>query len=212
MYSKQFKFDAFIEKINGMDAFEIERAGKIVNKRICRFDSISFFLNFFFRLVCGLTEQNGVIAVFGTNRPYSSEVVASICNNLGLPHITAYWQKPENVGNPNHKFTRNFFPETHTLARALGDVIVNYGWTGFALIYDSVDSLTRLQYILQLRLKVSVYRLPIGSDFKPILKEISKSGESRIIIDCGIENTLEVLRVASEVNLKEEYVVGIFSH
>lgn len=159
--------------------------------------------------MCGLTEQNGVVAVFGPNAPYTSEVVASICNDLGLPHFTAYWKTPENSGNPNHKFTRNLFPETDTLARALGDVVMNYGWTGFAVIYDSIDSLTRLQYVLQLRLKVSVYRLPTDYDYKPILKEIAKSGETRIIIDCSIENTMEVLRKASEVNLKEEYVVTV---
>lgn len=158
--------------------------------------------------MCELTEQNGVAAVFGTNTPYTSEVVASVCSDLGLPHFTAYWQTPENSGNPNNKFTRNLFPSTDALARALGDVVMNYGWTGFAVIYDSIDSLTRLQYVLQLRLKVAVYRLPTDSDFKPILKEIAKSGESRIIIDCSIENTMEVLRKASEVNLKEEYVVG----
>lgn len=100
------------------------------------------------------------------------------------------------------------FPDTETLARAVGDVVMNYGWTGFALIYDSIDSLTRLQYVLQLRLKVTVYRLPTDFDFRPVLKEIAKSGETRIIIDCSIENTIEVLRTASGLNLKEEYVVS----
>lgn len=157
--------------------------------------------------MCELTEQNGIAAVFGPNKPYISEVVASVCNDLGLPHFTAYWQAPENSGNPNHRLTRNMYPDTDAMARALGDVVMNYGWTGFALIYDSIDSLTRLQYVLQLRLKVAVYRLP-ESDFKPILKEIAKSGETRIIIDCSIENTMEVLLKATELNLKEEYVVG----
>lgn len=142
--------------------------------------------------------------------PFPAEIVASICNDLGIPHFVALWQPPENGGNPNKKFTRNLFPMSDKYGRAVSAFVHNYGWTGFAIVYDSLDSLTRLQYVLQLGAKANVYRLPTDSnDYKPILKEISRSGETRIIIDCSYENTVEVLRVAAEVNLKEEYVVSV---
>lgn len=136
--------------------------------------------------------------------------MATICNDLGIPHFTSVWQISESGGNPHKKFTRNMFPMADKYARAIGSFVHNYGWNSFAIVYDSSDGLARLQYILQLGAKAKVYRLPADSeDFKPVLKEISRSGETRIIIDCKYKNIIKVLQIASEVNLKEEYVVSI---
>lgn len=154
----------------------------------------------------------GTFALSLENKIFShlfTETVASICNDLNIPHFIALWQSPETSGNPYRQFTRNLFPDSDKFARAIRDVVANYGWTGFVIIYDSLDSLARLHYVLQLNAKVNIYRLPKDSDdFKPIMKEISRSGETRIIIDCSIKNTIEVLRIADDVNLKEEYVVS----
>lgn len=94
-------------------------------------------------------------------------------------------------------------------ARAIAIFVNNYGWNEFSIIYDSSDSIARLQYVLQLGLKVNVYRLPKYSlDYKPILKEISRIGHNRIILDCKCENIETILTFAAEVNLKFDYVVS----
>lgn len=45
-----------------------------------------------------------------------------------------------------------------------------------------------------------------GPDYRPLLKQIQKSGETHLIIDVGIDKILSVLRQASEVKMMEEYI------
>lgn len=71
----------------------------------------------------------------------------------------------------------------------------------------------RLQDILQINgpdsPPIVVRKLEDNSDYRPVLKEIQKFGETHIIIDCHISKILEIFRQANEVKMMEEYQVRI---
>lgn len=200
---------------------------------------------------CGLASE-GVIAIFGPSSRQTAGIVASVCDLLGIPHLTAHWH-PDELYNPAatfvkdddddnadddnddddkdtnsnedivdlaelnpfamHTFTRNFFPDRAVYAKMLATLIADSGWNGFTLIYETADSLERLQDVLQIhdptRNPVTVYQLPPGDadevDYKPLLKHIRRSGESNILIDCAPAKVLRLINQAVDVNMTKEY-------
>lgn len=140
----------------------------------------------------------------------TSGIVAAICNEAGIPHFISHWM-PElpATKRPYHSHTRNLFPNSDHFSRALADLITDYDWKTFTIIYEDDYSLMRLQDILQLHgpsdSSIVLRQLSDDGDFKPMLKEISSHGETRIILDCGVEKVLDVLNQATVVKMLGEY-------
>lgn len=69
----------------------------------------------------------------------------------------------------------------------------------------------RLQDIIQINgpddSPITVRKMDDNADFRPLLKEIQKSGETHIIMDCHISKIMELFRQANDVNMMEEYQV-----
>lgn len=169
----------------------------------------SFF--FISHAVCSLVAE-GVTSIF---EAYNSKfkyggIVGSISNELGIPHFMGHWapEQPEHK-RPFRQFSRNFFPDPSHFARALADLIVDYDWTTFTVIYENDFSLMRLHDILQIHdtdsSPVSVRKLADDGDYMPMLKEIAAYGESRIILDCSQDKVLNVLKQAIPVKMLEDY-------
>lgn len=160
--------------------------------------------------VCELVES-GAVAIVGPKSIYISDVVASICNELNIPHLVSYHHTPEISKNPYHKFTRNIFPDTSLLSDALVDLVTNYDWRKFAIVYDSDESLIRLNGILQMfpigQKAVTVYKFPGINMINRMLKAISKTFENRIVVDCSVENMNEIIKQAIDANMMTEYMV-----
>lgn len=79
-----------------------------------------------------------------------TEIVGSICNELGIPHILANWVPEDEIDiTEYHQYTRNFFPDNNFYAKALSQIIDDYEWKGFTLIYENNDCkfLTLLQFV-----------------------------------------------------------------
>lgn len=155
--------------------------------------------------------ESGAVAIIGPKSVYISDVVASICNELNVPHIVSHNRVPDINQNFYHKFTRNVFPDTNFLSNALVDVIRNYEWKKFGVIYDSDDSLIRLNDALQMFQSgykaVTIHKFPGKELAKPFLKDIAKTMQNRIIIDCSIENTIEIIKQGLQVKMMGEYMV-----
>lgn len=164
-------------------------------------------------IACSLVAD-GVVAIFGPGSKYTSSIVASVCHNMGVPHIIAHWQPEELVPSAaaqHHAHTRNFFPDATLFARTLAEVIVDNEWTaGFTLIYEHEDSLQRLQDVLQVHgphdSPVTVRQLERDAvDHQSLLKEVYLSGETHIVLDCSPAKLAEVLRQAAGVKMMQEY-------
>lgn len=66
-------------------------------------------------------------------------IVSSMCDTFHIPHFTTNWMISEDTLFDTHKFTRNFFPESNVYSRALAEIVVNFGWKSFTVLYDSND-------------------------------------------------------------------------
>lgn len=156
--------------------------------------------------------SNGVAAIFESLNSQFKEtgIIASICNEYGIPHLTGFWT-PEipDYKRPFRQFTRNFFPSPSAFSRALADLIEDYDWTTFTVIYEDDYGLMRVHDILQYHNSengpVIVRKISDGDDQLPMLKEIAQYGESRIVLDCSIDKVIPILKQAKKVKLLEEY-------
>lgn len=158
---------------------------------------------------CSLVSE-GVAAIFGPNTMQASGIVAAICNEVGIPHFIGHWMPDAPaVKRPFHSHTRNLFPNSDHFSRGLADLIIDYDWKTFTIIYEDDYSLMRLQDILQLHSPsdspIVLRQLSDDGDYRPMLKEISSYGETRIVLDCGAEKVLDVLDQAIAVKMLEEY-------
>lgn len=109
-----------------------------------------------------------------------------------------------------HAYTRNFFPDSNVYSRSLAEVIVEFEWHSFTVLYEHSDALMRLQDVLEIHgpgdSPITVRQIGAGPDYRPLLKEVHSSGETRIIIDCAQpELVLELLRQGRDVKMLEEY-------
>lgn len=163
--------------------------------------------------VCEMIDS-GAVAIIGPKSIYISDVVASICNELSIPHIVSVNSVADYRKNAQHKLTRNIYPDSMTLSAVITDVIRNFEWRAFGIIYDSDESLIRLNDALQLYQTGykanSVHKFPGKEMVKPFLKNIAKTMQTRIIIDCSMENTIEIIRQGLDVRMMGEYMVSPF--
>lgn len=156
--------------------------------------------------------SEGVAAIFEplNNKFKPTGIVAAICNEFGIPHFMGHWT-PEVPAykRPFRQFTRNFFPSPNAFSRALADLIEDYDWKSFTIIYEDSYGLMKLHDILQLHntadSPIMVRRIADGDDQLPMLKEIAKYGETRIILDCSLDRVIPILEQAKRVKLLEEY-------
>lgn len=156
--------------------------------------------------------SEGVAAIFeSSNVKYKKTgIVASIANEFGVPHFVGHWT-PElpDYKRPYRQFTRNFFPSPSAFSRALADLIEDYDWNSFTVIYEDMYGLMRIHDILQYhdneKGPIMVRRIDDGEDQMPLLKEIAQYGETRIILDCSIDKVISILTQAKRVKLLEEY-------
>ncbi|XP_053678386.1 glutamate receptor ionotropic, kainate 2-like [Anopheles nili] len=186
MHEKHFELVPIVRYVSPEDSFKTERK------------------------VCELAAE-GVTAVFGPSSMLTSGIVGSICKTLEIPHIITHWD-PDPLGGVDpelQSMTINLYPEADVLSRALADLIVDYSWKSFTIIYDSDEALMRLKDILQIHgpsdAPITVRQIDDDPDYRPLLKDIQSSGESHIILDIHPERILELLRQAKEVKMLEEY-------
>ncbi|KAJ6638984.1 Glutamate receptor ionotropic, kainate 2 [Pseudolycoriella hygida] len=182
MYNPRIEFRPIVKEVDRDDSFQAQK------------------------LACGLISE-GVVAIFGPSSYQTTKIVGSICNTFGIPHILAQWIPEDEIDiTEHHKFTRNFFPDNNFYARALSQIISDYEWKGFTVIYENDESLEKLVEILQMHKPndspVSIRQLPADTDnYLPLLKEIRASAENRIIIDCSPDKVMQLLQQATLVKM-----------
>lgn len=158
--------------------------------------------------VCELAAE-GIGAIFGPSSPYTSSIVGSIAGVLEIPHIVTHWQ-PYLLNEKYHSMTVNMYPDSEVLAAALCDLVDDYDWTTFTIIYDDDDSLIRLKDVIGKHEPddhpITVRQIDDNSDQRPLLKAIQDMGENRIIIDIRPDRIIDFLKQAEEVNLFGDYV------
>ncbi|KAL0117231.1 hypothetical protein PUN28_010224 [Cardiocondyla obscurior] len=163
--------------------------------------------------VCELLDM-GVAAIFGPQEKIIAEHVQSICDTVEVPHITVrqdFNQLPELRG-----LSLNLYPHVNSLSRVYEQLVTEYKWKSFAILYDNIDSLIRMRLLLK-RWNVQgdsaiMFQLGEGPNYRKGMQEIKSSNIENIIIDCSIEILDEVLKQAQQVGLlSDKYKVIVTS-
>ncbi|XP_050526874.1 glutamate receptor ionotropic, kainate 2-like isoform X2 [Daktulosphaira vitifoliae] len=164
------------------------------------------------KTVCN-TLENGVGAFFGAAGFESSNIIQSICDKIEIPRIEFRWEMTPKK-QPNYYI--NLFPEPMLLSRGYTAIVKDMDWTSFTLIYQRKNGLQRLQHLIQDFSGISkisdpesaalvIIQLPENDDFRPLLKNVKKSLEGHIVLDCDTDIILKVLKQAEDVGLLDEY-------
>nr|XP_014354085.1 PREDICTED: glutamate receptor ionotropic, kainate 3 isoform X1 [Latimeria chalumnae]XP_014354089.1 PREDICTED: glutamate receptor ionotropic, kainate 3 isoform X1 [Latimeria chalumnae] len=178
-----------IQRINIYDSFE-------ASKKAC--DQLSL----------------GVVAIFGPQHSSSSNAVQSICNALEVPHIQIRWKHyPMDCRDT---YYANLYPDYRSLSHAILDLVQFLKWKSATVVYDDSTGLIRLQELImapsRYNIRLKIRQLPLDTnDVRPLLKEMKKGREFRIIFDCSLPIAAEILRQAMAMGMVTEYYHFIFT-
>ncbi|XP_059618967.1 glutamate receptor ionotropic, kainate 2-like [Phlebotomus argentipes] len=195
---------AFHSSVNRVNMHERRFELKPIVKNVTEWDS--FVTE---KIVCELISE-GVAAIFGPSSVQAAGIASAICHTMEVPHIITHWS-PEPLGGQRSigSMTLNVYPDSNVLSRALADLLVDYSWKSFTIIYETDEGLMRLKDVLQIHgpqdSPITVRQLGEDPDYRPLLKEIQTSGENNIVLDCEPDKILDILRQAREVKLLEDY-------
>uniref|UniRef100_A0A671XGY2 Glutamate receptor n=1 Tax=Sparus aurata TaxID=8175 RepID=A0A671XGY2_SPAAU len=143
----------------------------------------------------------GVVAIFGPSHSSSSNAVQSICNALEVPHIQVRW-KHHPMDNRD-SFYANLYPDYSSLSYAILDLVQFLKWKTATVVYDDSTGLIRLQELImapsRYNIRLKIRQLPLDSqDTRPLLKEMKRGREFRIIFDCNHHMAAQILKQVSE--------------
>ncbi|KAM4567436.1 glutamate receptor ionotropic, kainate 3 isoform 2-T2 [Fundulus diaphanus] len=156
----------------------------------------------------------GVVAIFGPSHSSSSNAVQSICNALEVPHIQVRW-KHHPMDNRD-TFYANLYPDYSSLSYAILDLVQYLKWKTATVVYDDSTGLIRLQELImapsRYNIRLKIRQLPLDSeDTRPLLKEMKRSREFRIIFDCSHQMAAQILKQAQTMGMMTEYYHYIFT-
>ncbi|XP_076008787.1 glutamate receptor ionotropic, kainate 3 [Genypterus blacodes] len=156
----------------------------------------------------------GVVAIFGPSHSSSSNAVQSICNALEVPHIQVRW-KHHPMDNRD-SFYANLYPDYSSLSYAILDLVQYLKWKTATVVYDDSTGLIRLQELImapsRYNIRLKIRQLPLDSqDTRPLLKEMKRGREFRIIFDCSHQMAAQILKQAQTMGMMTEYYHYIFT-
>uniref|UniRef100_A0AAQ6ICU9 Glutamate receptor n=1 Tax=Anabas testudineus TaxID=64144 RepID=A0AAQ6ICU9_ANATE len=155
----------------------------------------------------------GVVAIFGPSHSSSSNAVQSICNALEVPHIQVRW-KHHPMDNRD-TFYANLYPDYSSLSYAILDLVQFLKWKTATVVYD--DSTGEVPITLLHIVKVIWQTQYTSAKLQelimapPLLKEMKRSREFRIIFDCSHHMAAQILKQAQTMGMMTEYYHYIFT-
>ncbi|XP_068243537.1 glutamate receptor ionotropic, kainate 2-like isoform X3 [Palaemon carinicauda] len=151
--------------------------------------------------VCKLL-RNGVAAIFGPQSENTANHVQSICDAKEIPHIETRWDYKVT----GDVYSVNLYPHPPALSQAYCDILTQLQWKNFVILYDSNEGLVRLQSLLQQKaFSITIRQLNSDGDYRPLLKNIKRSGETKIVLDVAHDTVYNVLKQAAQIGLMTDY-------
>lgn len=97
-------------------------------------------------------------------------------------------------------------PTPNDLARAYLDLISEWNWLGFSILYEDAPWLPVIDVIMRNytnKFTVAVRQLDVteNANYRPRLLQVKHSGDKNIVICCSIEKLPEILKQAQQVGL-----------
>lgn len=152
----------------------------------------------------------GVDVIFGPSSVETSGIVSAIANTFQIPHVTYHWKsKPLHWKNSlEHGMTLNIYPDSDVLAEGFANVLKDFSWETYTIVYETTENLIRLKDILQIpdpqsspQFTIHVRQLPADGNFTSILDETRERKEVHFVLDANLNNTLSFLMAADELDM-----------
>ncbi|KAM7307983.1 glutamate receptor ionotropic, kainate 3 [Ixodes scapularis] len=160
--------------------------------------------------VCSLLQQ-GVIAVMGPPDPTTALLARKACAAHRVPHVYMH-REQHGPGPPLDGASFTLTPSPEEIGVAIRDLVTAQRWNHFTIVYDKPDALIRLRATVALlapasgpAVTVSLRTIFRDQDPAPVLRDITKSGESNIILDIDATRLGDVLRQAQKIGMLTEY-------
>lgn len=137
-----------------------------------------------------------------------------MAEKLEIPHMIYHWKtKPlHSQDYVDPKMTLNFYPDAEVLAKAFSDVLIDYTWKHYTIVYENDENLLRLKDILQIHQPkaenpTKLMRLDLMNDmdkkkFGSLLKNVPSKN---VILDINVNHTVEFLKQAKDVKMLLDY-------
>ncbi|XP_012539056.1 glutamate receptor ionotropic, kainate 2 [Monomorium pharaonis] len=162
--------------------------------------------------VCNLLDL-GIVGIFGPQDKVVAEFVQSLCDSIEIPRISVRQDLDQSFHLRG--LNLNLYPHVNSLSRIYNQLVVEFKWKYFAILYENTDSLIRMRPLLKRwhsQGNAFMYHLGNGSNYRKSMQEIKQSNIENIIIDCSYEILAEVLIQAQQVGiLSEKYKVIVTS-
>ncbi|EFN71373.1 Glutamate receptor, ionotropic kainate 2 [Camponotus floridanus] len=162
------------------------------------------------KIACKLVNSR-IAGIFGPQDKLTANYVQSMCDTLDIPYIAARWDSKS-----KHSNGINLYPHPNMLSTVFHDLIKEYKWQKYAILYDNTDGLIRISRLLKLpggcTISAMAFHLGSGPNFRQTIKEVKISDYRNIIIDCSHDILSSVLKQAQQVGiLSEKYRVIVTS-
>lgn len=148
-------------------------------------------------------------AIFGPGSVETSGIVTSIAEKLDIPHLIYHW-KTKSLFSSSINFkvpTLNLYPDSDQLAEAFENVLVDYTWKSYTIVYENKENLIRLKDVLQIHgpksSAISVKQLT--DNYGAMLKEMKNNGVTNVVLDIGSQRIIPFLREAAKFNMLTDY-------
>ncbi|KAF8794053.1 Glutamate receptor ionotropic like protein [Argiope bruennichi] len=156
--------------------------------------------------VCGQIDV-GTLAIVGPYVPSKLPVVQSTSTTLNVPHLST--APATNKQRMRGDYSLYLYPPDSALSRAYRDIITSRGWKSFTIIYDDPRSLPRLQHLIMMGnegdIKITLSVLERGLQYRNLLKDVSKKGETNVVLDVPASHLSEILTMAQSFGMMTEY-------
>jgi glutamate receptor, ionotropic, invertebrate len=147
-----------------------------------------------------------VAAIFGPQAPTSALHVQSVCDAKEMTHIETRWS-----ADPHRGPTINIHPHPDTLSKVFIDMVTDWEWKSFTILYESASYLPftsdLLKYYDRNGYTVSVEQLNLKDDgnYRSVLQRVKMTEEKNIVLHCSIDILPEVLKQAQQVGIMTEH-------
>ena len=119
-----------------------------------------------------MTAVPGLTTIVGPQSASAANHVQNMANQMHVPHIeTRFDYAPQTPA-----FSINVHPHPSVLGKAYADLIQALGWKSLAILFQTEDSLVKLQEVLKLPqtfedVKITLRQLDLTTDdYRPLLK------------------------------------------
>ena len=161
-----------------------------------------------------MATMSGLTSIIGPGSSSAANHVQNMAAQMHIPHLETRFD----YSTQTPPYSINVHPHPSVLGKAYADLISTLGWKSLAILFQTEDSLVKLQEVLKLpkhfdHIKITLRQLDlVTDDYRPLLKELKKSGETRIVLDCDFEKVQDILRQADEIGLVNDYYAYLITN